>query len=241
MKIARNPALQRYWHPVAPYSRFDEKPIGVMLLGVRLCLWKQPDGSIACVIDRCCHEGARMSAGYLENNAIVCPFHEWVFGPDGRCVRIPGSPDPDVANKVAIEAFPVAVKHGCVWVALDEPQAPIPDFGDAILDVSEEVDANAFELLERSVSTLSAGEENPLAVRASWEAPFLLNASLSSGAAVSALASYASPITETKSAVFEWRIGLSNRPLRLLGDPDAPRNDIGRSMRAAIERQIEGG
>lgn len=43
--------------------------------------------------DRCPHRGAPLSAGTIEDGCLVCPYHGWRFGPDGRAVEIPALGD----------------------------------------------------------------------------------------------------------------------------------------------------
>jgi phenylpropionate dioxygenase-like ring-hydroxylating dioxygenase large terminal subunit len=38
---------------------------------------------------RCAHMGANLANGRVADGRLLCPLHEWAYGEDGRCVRIP--------------------------------------------------------------------------------------------------------------------------------------------------------
>ena len=46
-------------------------------------------GSVLVARDRCPHRGAPLSAGMVEDGCLVCPYHGWRFGADGKVVEIP--------------------------------------------------------------------------------------------------------------------------------------------------------
>ncbi len=60
------------------------------------------------------HMGADLSRGQVVGDCLKCPFHEWSFGSDGGCVKIPASETiPDFARQTA---YPTAVCGGHVFV-----------------------------------------------------------------------------------------------------------------------------
>jgi hypothetical protein len=67
--------------------------------------------------------GADLSRGRVVNGCLRCPFHEWEFAPDGRCVHIPTSPTtPDFARQ---SAYPTMVRGGHVFF-YNHPTLPTP-------------------------------------------------------------------------------------------------------------------
>ena len=55
--------------------------------GRLLAVFWEPDGDLPVVVDaRCPHGGAPLQRGWIEQGAIVCPFHRYRFSPvDGHC------------------------------------------------------------------------------------------------------------------------------------------------------------
>ncbi len=121
-------ALRACWHPVGYSAEIGDQPVGVMLLDTRVVLWRDAQGTLHAHHDRCVHRGTQLSIGRIENNAIVCPYHGWQFGVDGRCIRIPQLDDPQrVPSRAQIETFRCIERYGLAWVALQAPRWPLPE------------------------------------------------------------------------------------------------------------------
>ncbi len=121
------PALRHYWHPVAYGDDVREQPLGVTLLDQPIVLFRHEGRAIA-LADRCVHRSARLSLGRVVAEGIECAYHGWRYQPDGRCVHLPSSPDALAALQARIKAFRVTEAAGLIWVALEEPRAPVPAF-----------------------------------------------------------------------------------------------------------------
>jgi phenylpropionate dioxygenase-like ring-hydroxylating dioxygenase large terminal subunit len=70
----------------------DELPPGRVLrrrfMGEDLVVYRTRSGVVRIVEPYCPHLGAHLGhGGRVEGEAIVCPFHHFAFGTDGRCVR----------------------------------------------------------------------------------------------------------------------------------------------------------
>jgi len=62
----------------------------------------------------------------------VCAYHGWGYAPDGACVRIPSlPPGRSVPPKARVESFHADERFGLVWVALEKPREPIPEWPEA--------------------------------------------------------------------------------------------------------------
>jgi phenylpropionate dioxygenase-like ring-hydroxylating dioxygenase large terminal subunit len=123
------PALRRFWYPVIPVSQLAEGPKPFTLLGQKLVLWVDGEGRPVALDDRCCHRTAKLSKGFYSNGWLACGYHGWEFGADGRVMRVPQRPvDKQGATQMRVPAYRAAERYGYVWVALEEPLFPIPDF-----------------------------------------------------------------------------------------------------------------
>ena len=122
------PALAEYWHPVAISEEVGEKPLAVRLLDERVALCRL-GGRVRAFHDLCIHRGTPISLGWIEGETVVCAYHGWAYGADGRCVRIPSiPPEHPIPKKACLMAYPAQERYGLVWVCLsDEPRAPIPE------------------------------------------------------------------------------------------------------------------
>src|ERR1022692_132640 len=121
-------AQRACWHPVAYSSEVRDTPAHAELLGESLVLWRGPGGEPRAMSDLCVHRGTALSLGRVSGDEIVCPYHGWRYGADGRCVAIPQLEDPTrVPAKARVPAFSARERYGLIWVALAEPQWPLPE------------------------------------------------------------------------------------------------------------------
>lgn len=114
-----------------------DKPLPVRLLGQELAVWRTADGAFACVSSICVHRGGALGRGVLRDGNLACPYHGWQFGVDGRCVKIPSLGDATlIPARARVDAYPVEVKYGMVWVFLGdlpaEQRPPLPDCFDSV-------------------------------------------------------------------------------------------------------------
>lgn len=78
--------------------------------GRELAVFRARDGRVFAVENECPHKGGPLSDGMLIGEQVVCPLHAFRFnGTTGEC---------DQANVCAIDAFPVEVRNGVVYVTL---------------------------------------------------------------------------------------------------------------------------
>ncbi len=126
-------ALRAVWHPVARADALLAGPIRSRLLDEELVLWRDSTGQARVMSDLCIHRGTALSLGRVSGDEIVCPYHGWRYGTDGRCVAIPQLADPTrVPAKARVPAYRCEERFGLVWAALDEPRFPfaaVPEFG----------------------------------------------------------------------------------------------------------------
>jgi nitrite reductase (NADH) small subunit/3-phenylpropionate/trans-cinnamate dioxygenase ferredoxin subunit len=68
------------------------------------------DGEILAINDICPHAGASLSAGYVEEKTVSCPWHAWRFNLcDGTWCDNP---------KLKVDSYPVKVESGRILVGL---------------------------------------------------------------------------------------------------------------------------
>ncbi|HEX4705317.1 MAG TPA: Rieske 2Fe-2S domain-containing protein [Pseudonocardiaceae bacterium] len=80
----------RGWHCLGLAERFrDGKPHAVEAFGTKLVVFAAGDGTLNVLDGYCRHMGGDLTMGTIKGDAIACPFHDWRWGGDGRCVDIP--------------------------------------------------------------------------------------------------------------------------------------------------------
>ncbi len=121
-----HPALRHAWHPVARAAEVADRPRRVVLLGEPWVLVRA-GGRVRAFADRCPHRFAPLSLGACDGTTLRCAYHGWRFDGEGRCVEIPalgpGAALPPRAQLAA--AHDVTERHGMVFLAPEEPSAPL--------------------------------------------------------------------------------------------------------------------
>lgn len=112
----------------------DELPAGAMLartfLDTPVLLFRDPEGRVSAVLDRCPHRFAPLSAGKLSDGVITCGYHGLAFDKDGRCVR---NPHGGISKAMCVPAFPVLERHEALWIWMGDRDRANPE---AIADLS---------------------------------------------------------------------------------------------------------
>jgi phenylpropionate dioxygenase-like ring-hydroxylating dioxygenase large terminal subunit len=132
MLVTQQPVLKRFWYPVIPLSMLDDGPKPFVLLGEKIVLWKDGEGRVSCLEDRCCHRSAELSRGFYDQGGLACGYHGWTYDRTGRCVRIPQMERSAVPEGACVRAYRAETRYGYVWVCLDdEPLLRLPEFPEA--------------------------------------------------------------------------------------------------------------
>jgi phenylpropionate dioxygenase-like ring-hydroxylating dioxygenase large terminal subunit len=122
------PSLRTFWQPVAVAAAIADTPVGARLLDVPLVLVRLA-GRIRCFRDLCIHRGTPLSLGWLDGPELVCAYHGWRYGADGRCTRIPALGEGhSIPRKARVDTFAAEERYGLVWVCLEDTGRAIPAF-----------------------------------------------------------------------------------------------------------------
>lgn len=126
--MINDPVLINDWHVVARVTDVAEgQVLRVRLLEEDLVLWRT-GGEIMAWEDLCIHRGARLSLGEVYQDTLLCPYHGWRYGTDGKCVHIPAHPDQDPPAKARVRTYRVQERYGWIWVTFGQPQHSIATF-----------------------------------------------------------------------------------------------------------------
>lgn len=80
----------RGWHCLGLEREFsDGKPHAVEVFGTKLVVFADGAGRLHVLDGYCRHMGGDLGRGLIKDDAIACPFHDWRWGGDGRCRKVP--------------------------------------------------------------------------------------------------------------------------------------------------------
>lgn len=121
-------ALARHWFPIAYSDEVVDKPLARTLLDQPLIVYRTTGKQVVVARDLCIHRGVPMRLGWQEGDELVCAYHGFRYGADGRCTKIPAQPDLPVPKKLCLHTYPVEERGGLIWTCLapdaDNPTSP---------------------------------------------------------------------------------------------------------------------
>jgi len=118
------------WYVAAEAAELGEAPLGRLLLGEPVVLYRTAAGHAVALEDRCCHKRAPLHRGRVAGDCIACGYHGFEFDPSGACVRVPGLDQ--VPAHARVRSYPLVERHRYLWIWMGDPAAArpeaIPDF-----------------------------------------------------------------------------------------------------------------
>jgi len=122
------PRLEPFWYPLLPVQQLGVEPVAVTLLGRSLVVWRDAQGRLGALDDRCRHRSASLAGGRIgAEGHLHCPYHGWAFDTGGRCRLLPQQPGQPIPERCHTPPYQVQEQHGLVWVCLaSEARLPIP-------------------------------------------------------------------------------------------------------------------
>ena len=104
------------WFILARSRQVTRRPSAWMLLNQPVLLYRDQEGRVRAMLDRCPHRGVRLSLGEVVGSNIVCRYHGWSFRPDGRCESIPSNGPDGPKSGCDVPPFEAFESRGFVWV-----------------------------------------------------------------------------------------------------------------------------
>ncbi|MFN2561783.1 MAG: Rieske 2Fe-2S domain-containing protein [Jatrophihabitans sp.] len=119
---------QRYargWHCLGLLDTYrDGRPHAVEAFGTKLVVFGDAGGSLSVLDAYCRHMGGDLTQGSVKDGNIACPFHDWRWSPEGRCVGIPYAKR--VPLRARTRAWTTMEKNGMLFVWNDPEGNPPP-------------------------------------------------------------------------------------------------------------------
>ena len=125
--------LRRYWIPACLSSEIaepDGAPARVRLLCEDLVAFRDTNGAVGLIEERCPHRGASLFYGRNEECGLRCTYHGWKFDVTGQCTD-QRSEIRSFAHRIKTKSYPVRESGGIVWAYLGpaDSMTPFRDFG----------------------------------------------------------------------------------------------------------------
>ena len=128
MKVNEFAGLRDQWYALARVEDVHAgAPLRARLFGEEYTLWAPSSGAPVLTEAFCPHRGARLAAGTIQGDRLVCCYHGWEYAPSGLCTRVPQlEPGLPVPPKARTRTWPVVERYGLCWACVGEPSADGP-------------------------------------------------------------------------------------------------------------------
>lgn len=118
--------LRNLWYPVLPSWRLQETPLGITRLGENLVLWRDAQGAVHALEDRCPHRGARLALGWNLGDRVACWYHGVEVKGDGVVADVPAVESCPLVGRACVRSYPVQERHGAIFVYFGDALHPEP-------------------------------------------------------------------------------------------------------------------
>jgi phenylpropionate dioxygenase-like ring-hydroxylating dioxygenase large terminal subunit len=114
--------IKNYWYLICPASEIKNQIVSKTLQGQKIIIFRDKEGNISALEDRCCHRNVQLSLGYLREGRVVCGYHGWEYDNQGNCVLIPSQlPENKIPPQAKIKSYPVQEFNRWVWIFIGDP------------------------------------------------------------------------------------------------------------------------
>ena len=132
--------INNQWYAVLSSHKVRRgRVIGARRFGENMVFFRDDEGVLGCVTDKCAHRGASLAKGCMKDGNLQCPFHGIEYDMNGKCVHIPSEGRASVKDYSRFDLKHWAVQEvgGIVflWHGDSEP-AGEPDVFDIVTDSS---------------------------------------------------------------------------------------------------------
>jgi vanillate O-demethylase monooxygenase subunit len=131
-KLVSGTYLRNAWYVAAWSDELaDGGVLGRTILKESVVLYRQADGKVAALEDRCPHRFAPLSMGkVVHGDRIQCPYHGLEMNSSGVCVLNPHG-SKTIPSRARVKSYAITEKHKAIWIWMGD-QAPdeskVPDF-----------------------------------------------------------------------------------------------------------------
>lgn len=119
--------LRNRWYAVCPSSFVAPGALRRLTrLGEDWILFREPDGTLHMLEDRCPHRGAPLSQGTHMGDRIQCAYHGVQVNGSGTVVSVPGMPGCNLEGKTLVPSLPIQEVAGAVLAYFGDDKHPTP-------------------------------------------------------------------------------------------------------------------
>lgn len=121
--------MRRFWQPVCLSERLKDVPLLIRILGEDLVAFRDQSGRIGVLHRHCCHRGASLEFGIIQDRGIRCCYHGMKIDIDGTILDAPAETDRGerMRRTVTQGAYPAFERDGLVFCYMGPPEEKPPE------------------------------------------------------------------------------------------------------------------
>ncbi|MDA0240446.1 MAG: Rieske 2Fe-2S domain-containing protein [Proteobacteria bacterium] len=157
--------MRQHWLPACLSDEVAERdgaPVRTRLLGEDLVVFRDTDGNLGAMQEKCPHRGASLAFGRNEECGLRCLYHGWKFDVEGNVLDMASEPNSErKLGAFKHAAYPVEECGGFIWVYLGDVKtmrpfeppawAPTPDTKISVVKIK--TPCNWAQVLEGSIDS----------------------------------------------------------------------------------------
>jgi phenylpropionate dioxygenase-like ring-hydroxylating dioxygenase large terminal subunit len=125
--------IPNQWYAILESNEIKKgKIIGVTRMAEKMVAWRNAQGDLSVMVDRCPHRGVALSVATLVGDCIQCPFHGFQYNSNGVCKLVPANgKNAEPPKALHVCSYPLREEHGFVFIWWGEPRndyPPVPWF-----------------------------------------------------------------------------------------------------------------
>lgn len=125
------PFLKNTWYVAANGFELaaDQPNDGVVsrtICNVQVAMFRNADGSISAIHDRCPHRFVPLSMGKRVGDSLACGYHGLRFDGTGACVEAPHDDDSQ-RDRTCVKAFKAVERDRLIWLWMGDAEMADPD------------------------------------------------------------------------------------------------------------------
>jgi len=123
--------MRQHWVPALLSEQLVERdgdPVKIRLFGEDLVAFRNTEGRIGVMDEKCPHRKASLAFARNEECGLRCLYHGWKIDVDGNVTDMPSEPpESGFAKRVKHKTYPIREAGGFIWVYMG-PAARMPEF-----------------------------------------------------------------------------------------------------------------
>jgi len=110
------------WYVAAYGSEIEHDLFTRTVCGEPILFWRTRGGQVTAMPDRCVHRRFPLSQApsRLVDDQVVCGYHGFTYGSDGKCVAVPGQTR--IPRTARLRTYPLVEQDSLVWVFIGDPE-----------------------------------------------------------------------------------------------------------------------